>query len=206
MTNDQKQIVLNSNKLTNTDKSALIVKFMRDESNIKSSKDTIYTAHQYSDYYNRGNALYEMNKNFRDIYNKLKLKNETKDINMIGLVKQFRKAFKLGISEKPTLIPKAKYDLHYLLLKEEIEEYMDACEAGDKVEVLDALVDIAYIMFGAVLEHGMEEVFEDAFQEIHASNMSKLEKGMPIYNAIGKVMKGRDYFRPELGQYINNNN
>lgn len=195
--------VLNSKELTLSQKNALIVKFMRDEEGIHSSKNTEYTPVQYSELYNRGKAFYDTNQKFKSIYNKLKTKEENKSLSYIELVSKFRDAFNLKIKSKPSLLTKSEYDLHYKLLKEEINEYMDACEEGDKTEVLDALVDIAYILYGAVLHHGMQDIFDEAFKEVHASNMSKLENGKPLYREDGKVLKGKDYFTPDFSDMLN---
>jgi len=121
---------------------------------------------------------------------------------MIDKVREFRKAFELKIKDKPSLITKSEYDLHYKLLKEEMNEYFDACEEGDKVEVLDAQVDILYILLGSVLHHGMDKVFEKAFNEVHASNMSKLQDGEVLKREDGKVLKGDKYFKPNLEDLV----
>jgi predicted HAD superfamily Cof-like phosphohydrolase len=87
--------------------------------------------------------------------------------------------------------------------KEENNEYLEAAEAGDLVEVADALGDQLYILCGTILSHGMQDVIEDVFLEIQASNMSKLgENGLPILREDGKVMKGPHYFRPDISRIL----
>ncbi len=73
----------------------------------------------------------------------------------------------------------------------------------DVVEVADALGDILYLAFGAVLEHGMQHIITDVFAEIHESNMSKLDaEGNPIFREDGKIMKGENYFKPNISQFL----
>jgi predicted HAD superfamily Cof-like phosphohydrolase len=84
-------------------------------------------------------------------------------------------------------------------MAEENEEYLEAAESGDLVEVADALGDMLYILCGTILQHGMQNVIEDVFTEIQRSNMSKLgADGRPIHREDGKVMKGPNYSRPDL--------
>jgi predicted HAD superfamily Cof-like phosphohydrolase len=89
--------------------------------------------------------------------------------------------------------------LRHRLMAEENEEYLEAALEGDTVEVADALGDMMYILCGTILSHGMQNIIEEVFEEIQASNMSKLEAdGKPIYRADGKVMKGPSYFKPNI--------
>ena len=84
-------------------------------------------------------------------------------------------------------------------MKEENEEYLEACKSGDMVEVADALGDQLYILCGTILSHGMQHIIEDVFCEIQRSNMSKLDAdGRPIYREDGKVMKSELYFKPDI--------
>lgn len=115
-------------------------------------------------------------------------------------VKIFHKAFGLDVSE----VQKAdlgldKNMLRYRLMQEENEEYLEAASQGDLVEVADALGDMLYILCGTIISHGMQHKIEEIFEEIHQSNMSKLdENGKPIYREDGKVLKGPHYFKPRL--------
>ena len=84
-------------------------------------------------------------------------------------------------------------------MREENEEYLDAASRGDLVEVADALGDMLYILCGTILEHGMQDKIEEVFSEIQRSNMSKLgPDGKPIYREDGKVLKGPEYFQPDI--------
>ena len=89
--------------------------------------------------------------------------------------------------------------LRHRLMAEENEEYLEAAMEGDTVEVADALGDMMYILCGTILSHGMQHIIEEVFEEIQASNMSKLgADGKPIYRADCKVMKGPSYFKPNI--------
>ena len=84
-------------------------------------------------------------------------------------------------------------------MEEENEEYLEAALSNDLVEVADALGDMLYILCGTILEHGMQYKIEEVFNEIQRSNMSKLgADGNPIYREDGKVMKGPNYFKPDI--------
>lgn len=93
--------------------------------------------------------------------------------------------------------------LRYKLIREENEEYLEAALRGDLVEVADALGDILYILCGTLLKHGLEHRIDEVFREIQRSNMSKLgADGKPIYREDGKVMKGPNYFRPDIAAML----
>ncbi|NEV93779.1 nucleoside triphosphate pyrophosphohydrolase family protein [Psychroflexus sp. YR1-1] len=119
-------------------------------------------------------------------------------------VKKFHKAFGLDVSEtRKADLGLEKNILRYKLMREENEEYLDAATQGDLTEVADALGDMLYILCGTILSHGMQHKIEEVFEEIHRSNMSKLgEDAKPVYRADGKVLKGPNYFRPELKRII----
>ncbi|MFY0603091.1 MAG: nucleoside triphosphate pyrophosphohydrolase family protein [Flavobacteriaceae bacterium] len=118
----------------------------------------------------------------------------------IAAVHEFHTAFKLGIKETPTAnIGADRNMLRFNLMKEENEEYLEAAENNDLVEVADALGDMLYILCGTIIEHGMQDKIEEVFNEIQRSNMSKLgEDGKPIYREDGKVLKGPNYFKPNI--------
>ncbi len=120
--------------------------------------------------------------------------------NKIDAVKQFHKAFGLGIKQEPTAnLGLDKNLLRYNLMKEENEEYLEAATNNDLVEVADALGDMLYILCGTIIEHGMQHKIEEVFNEIQRSNMSKLgADGKPIYREDGKVLKGPNYFKPDI--------
>ena len=120
--------------------------------------------------------------------------------NKIEAVKAFHTAFKLGHSETPKAdLGADKNKLRFNLMKEENEEYLEAANNNDLVEVADALGDMLYILCGTIIEHGMQHKIEEVFDEIQRSNMSKLgENGIPIYREDGKVLKGPNYFKPDI--------
>ena len=118
----------------------------------------------------------------------------------LDAVREFHTAFGLGVKLEPTAdLGAAKNRLRFELMKEENEEYLAAANEGDLIEVADALGDMLYILCGTILEHGMQQKIEEVFEEIQRSNMSKLgANGKPVYREDGKVLKGPDYFRPQL--------
>ncbi|NER18568.1 pyrophosphohydrolase domain-containing protein [Spongiivirga citrea] len=115
-------------------------------------------------------------------------------------VKEFHEAFGLGVKHEPIAdLGANKLKLRFNLMAEENEEYLEAAEENDLVEVADALGDMLYILCGTILEHGMQYKIEEVFEEIQRSNMSKLgADGKPIYREDGKVMKGPNYFKPDI--------
>ena len=118
----------------------------------------------------------------------------------INSVKEFHEAFGLGVSFSPKGdLGEQKNMLRFNLMKEENEEYLEAVQNDDVVEIADALGDMLYILCGTILEHGLQHKIEEVFDEIQRSNMSKLgEDGKPIYREDGKVMKGPNYFKPNF--------
>jgi predicted HAD superfamily Cof-like phosphohydrolase len=117
----------------------------------------------------------------------------------IKSVAEFHEVFQIGNAAKMTLIEERDYMLRYNLIKEENEEYLQACQDGDLVEIADALGDQLYILFGTILKHGLQHKIEEVYDEIHRSNMSKLdENGLPIFREDGKILKSTRYFRPEI--------
>jgi predicted HAD superfamily Cof-like phosphohydrolase len=128
----------------------------------------------------------------------MKMKNKIKSVH------EFHTAFGAGIKNTPTAsIGKDRNLLRFNLMKEENEEYLEAAENNDLVEVADALGDMLYILCGTIIEHGMQDKIEEVFNEIHRSNMSKLgEDGKPIYREDGKVLKGANYFKPHIKEIL----
>ena len=122
----------------------------------------------------------------------------------IEAVTEFHSAFGLGIKNTPTAnLGEAKNLLRFNLMKEENEEYLEAANANDLVEVADALGDMLYILAGTIIEHGMQYKIAEVFDEIQRSNMSKLgEDGHPIFREDGKVLKGPNYFKPNIGEIL----
>lgn len=119
-------------------------------------------------------------------------------------VKQFHQTYGLGINEKPiAYISKEQSLLRFSLMQEENEEYLEATASGNLEEVADALGDMLYILCGTILDHGLQYKIEAVFDEIQRSNMSKLgADGKPIYREDGKVMKGPNYFKPNIEKIL----
>ena len=120
--------------------------------------------------------------------------------NKITAVTKFHTAFKLNMNNSPIAhIGEDRNLLRYKLMREENEEYLEAANNNDMVEVADALGDMLYILCGTIIEHGMQDKIETVFEEIQRSNMSKLDAdGNPIYREDGKVMKSDQYFKPNI--------
>ena len=120
-------------------------------------------------------------------------------------VKEFHKAFKLDYLDEPKAnLGEDKNKLRFNLMREENEEYFEAANNNDMVEVADALGDMLYILCGTIIEHGMEHKIDEIFREIQNSNMSKLgADGIPIYREDGKVLKGPNYFKPDIEGILN---
>jgi len=115
----------------------------------------------------------------------------------------FQSIYNQTRNTKPTLIEPEDYYLRYRLGKEELSEYLDACNNDDLVEITDALADQLYILLGTMVAHGMQGIIEDVFNEVHRSNMSKLgEDGKPIYREDGKVLKGPNFSKPNIEQFL----
>ena len=124
--------------------------------------------------------------------------------NKINAVKEFHTAYKIGYQDTPKAdLGNAKNELRFNLMQEENEEYLEAAKNNDLVEVADALGDMLYILCGTIIEHGMQDKIEAVFNEIQRSNMSKLgEDGQPIYREDGKVLKGPNYFKPNIADIL----
>ena len=122
----------------------------------------------------------------------------------IAAVTEFHTAFKLNMNQAPIAdIGEARNSLRFNLMAEENEEYLEAAQNNDLVEVADALGDMLYILCGTIIEHGMQDKIEEVFNEIQRSNMSKLgEDGRPIYREDGKVLKGPNYFKPNIASIL----
>jgi predicted HAD superfamily Cof-like phosphohydrolase len=122
----------------------------------------------------------------------------------IKSVAEFHTVFKIGNADQIKLIDENDYLLRFNLIKEENEEYLEACKNNDIIEIADALGDQLYILFGTILKHGLEHKIEEVYDEIHRSNMSKLdENGKPIYREDGKVLKSKLYFKPNIKKILN---
>tara|TARA_B100001059_G_C17657580_1_gene487809 strand:+ start:364 stop:750 length:387 start_codon:yes stop_codon:yes gene_type:complete len=118
----------------------------------------------------------------------------------INHVAKFHDVFQIGNELTPvSAVGKPTFTLRYNLMKEENEEYLEACENNDLVEIADALGDQLYILCGTILKHGLQHKIEEVFEEIQKSNMSKLDAaGNPIFREDGKILKGENYFKPNI--------
>lgn len=121
----------------------------------------------------------------------------------IKMVALFHDTFKIGNRETPTSNIGDEAKLRHRLMSEENEEYLEACENNDLVEIADALGDQLYILLGTILRHGMQDKIDEVFNEIQKSNMSKLdENGEPIFREDGKILKGSSYFKPDIASIL----
>jgi len=121
----------------------------------------------------------------------------------IEQVKEFHELFSAPMSHKPMLITEERTNLRFDLMREENDEYWEACADSNIVEVADALGDMLYILCGTIIEHGMQDKITEVFDEIHRSNMSKIEDGVVLRRADGKIQKGKNYFKPNIEQILN---
>ena len=120
------------------------------------------------------------------------------NFNKVGT---FMKTFGQEVKTKPSFSSDKINKLRIDLIKEELDELQEAMEKNDLLEVADALTDILYVTYGAGHAFGID--LDKCFDEVQNSNMSKLgENGEPIYNESGKVMKGPNYFKPDLSKFV----
>ena len=115
---------------------------------------------------------------------------------------EFNKAFEIPKLESPGLGSDELIELRIKLLSEEVQEYAEAARTGDIVEVLDALADIGYILAGTIINHGMQDIYDGAFDEVHRSNMAKLVDGKVLRREDGKVLKPEGWQPPQLAQFL----
>ena len=120
------------------------------------------------------------------------------NFNKVGT---FMKTFGQEVKSKPSFSTDKINKLRLDLIKEELDELKEAMDNKDLLEVADALTDILYVTYGAGHAFGIN--IDKCFEEVQNSNMSKLdENGKPIYNDAGKVMKGPNYFKPNLSKFV----
>jgi predicted HAD superfamily Cof-like phosphohydrolase len=120
------------------------------------------------------------------------------NFNKVGT---FMKTFGQEVKNKPSFSTDKINKLRLDLIKEELDELKEAMDNKDLLEVADALTDILYVTYGAGHAFGIN--LDQCFEEVQNSNMSKLdENGKPIYNNAGKVMKGPNYFKPNLSKFV----
>lgn len=135
------------------------------------------------------------------VFEKEKGKKMQTTVTNFELVGDFMEAFGQQVNCEPTLRDRDTQDLRVDLIQEELEELQLGIENNDIVEVADALTDLLYVVYGAGHAFGID--LDECFNEVHESNMSKLgENGRPIYRDDGKVMKGPNYFPPNLEDIV----
>lgn len=131
----------------------------------------------------------------------------------IEQLEKFQKIFNSTFSETPCLLDKKDWELRLKLSQEELDEYKEACENEDIVEVFDAILDRLFLVFGDAVSHGLHHKLIDGFNEVVRSNMSKLDdSGNPIINGengvfdetrpIGKLLKSNNFSEPNLSQFL----
>ena len=121
------------------------------------------------------------------------------NFNKVGI---FMKTFGQEIKNRPSFSTEKINQLRISLIQEELDELKEAVANNDLLEVADALTDLLYVTYGAGHAFGID--LDKCFNEVQNSNMSKLgEDGKPIYNELGKVMKGPNYFKPDLTKFVN---
>ncbi len=113
----------------------------------------------------------------------------------LEFVKNFHNKFNVPVLEKPSLISKDRSDFRFLLMKDEVEEYLKGVQNGDLENVAKELADILYTVYGTILEHGLQEKIESIFKEVHDSNMSK------DYHEF-KMIKGPGYFKADIKKFF----
>ena len=126
-------------------------------------------------------------------------------INALEKLIDFHKSFEINIEKNPIIPGEARCKLRQKLLEEEVNELKTAWKSEDIIEVADALADIQYVLLGTVLEFGLQDYFSDLFNEVHRSNMTKLdENGKPLRRSDGKVIKSELYKPPRIDKIFKN--
>lgn len=124
--------------------------------------------------------------------------------NSLKQVEEFQQVTNQIVNASPQLVDPKIAKLRYDIMIEEVNEYKDAVEKGDIVEIFDSLIDQLYVLLGTFNTHGLQHKLEEGFQEVHRSNMSKLDSnGKPIYQESGKVGKSKHYSPPKLDSILN---
>lgn len=125
-------------------------------------------------------------------------------IEQLRMLEEFHRVYGAHLEQAPTAhLDDATIALRVSLIQEELNEYREAAEAHDLVAIADALSDLMYVVLGTYVAHGLQEVAEPLFEEVHASNMSKLDDhGRPIYRADGKVLKSDRWRPPDLKRIL----
>lgn len=118
----------------------------------------------------------------------------------INMVHEFHEVFRIPANQSPSIdLSEDLIKLRHRLMQEENDEYLEACREENITLIADALGDQLYILFGTIITHGLQYKIEEVFDEIHRSNMSKLDDSrQPLYREDGKVMKSNNYFLPDI--------
>ncbi len=120
----------------------------------------------------------------------------------LDMVAEFHRSFRIPARDVPTAVI-TEAEMRHEIMREENEEYREACAKGDIVAIADALGDQLYVLCGTIIAHGLQDKIAAVFAEIHRSNMSKLDaEGQPILRADGKILKSEGYFRPDLAPIV----
>lgn len=128
-------------------------------------------------------------------------------------LREFQTKFRSIVNDKPTLLTDDENLLRIKLSQEELDEYKDACYLEDIVEIADSIVDRLFLVLGDAVCHGLDNILPELFEEVVASNMSKLDdNGNPIINGengvldntrpLGKILKSKNYFKPKIKEII----
>lgn len=113
----------------------------------------------------------------------------------LELVRQFHAKFNVPVLDTPSLIPDDRFQFRHALMKSEVEEYIEGVRNGDLENIAKELTDTLYAVYGTILEHGLQDIMEEVFEEVHHSNMSK------EYHQY-KMIKGPGYVKPDLTKFF----
>lgn len=122
---------------------------------------------------------------------------------LIKKIEEFNEAFGVPVRDDFGTTDYSQYMLRYNLMKEENEEYLEACVDKNKIEIADALGDKLYILLGTIVQHGLQDKIEEVFNLIHENNMSKLHNGVVLRNEAGKIIKPEGFKSVDLTKVIN---
>ena len=122
---------------------------------------------------------------------------------LIKKIEEFNEAFGVPVRDDFGTTDYSQYMLRYDLMKEENEEYLEACVDKNKIEIADALGDKLYILLGTIVQHGLQDKIEEVFNLIHENNMSKLHNGVVLRNEAGKIIKPEGFKSVDLTKVIN---
>lgn len=113
----------------------------------------------------------------------------------LELVIEFHKKFSVPVSDSPALIPKDRWNLRHKLMDEEVQEYVEGAQKGDLENIAKELADVLYGVYGTILEHGLQDMMEEVFAEVHRSHMTK------EYHQY-KMVKGKNFSKADIKQIL----